>query len=193
MNALPLILLAIALILFTIAWLVHPATSGGVCNFQPNVDRRTCPEEACEHGVPGCTRSNFQWIPNECVGTGAGCNLYSDKSSCSEQYGCAWENKASTTIAILTTLSAVAAVLILGMLAYALHRWLAQRRRTRAAKTSPTTTAIQDVDEETGTKKDHAVVPDGGDRVCDETVQVEVNVSGNTSIRPADLSMEEKC
>ena len=195
MNALPLILLAIALILFTIAWLVHPATSGGVCDFQPNVDRITCPEEACENDVPGCTQSNFLLLANECIGTGAGCDVYSDKGSCNEQYGCEWENEASITIAILTTLSAMVVILILGIAGYATYRWLAQRRQARAPKTSPTTTATKnEVDEKTdSTKMAPIAIPTGGDEDCDETLEVEVDVAGEPSVQQAEQNMEDNC
>ena len=120
---------AAAILLLIINWVVTPLVvdASGSCKNEGGVARESCPAEACDNGVPGCTTSS--WASDGCDGVGQDCFSYSnDKALCNAEYGCTWHSGDGTNRAgsILILIALVALSIVLGLL---LRRWILQRRR----------------------------------------------------------------
>ena len=152
----------------TLPWLVSGVAAKGACYNQDGVARISCPAEACNQGVPGCTQSNWEWLTDGCVGLGVDCYAYIDESSCSAEYGCYWDGEAPLSVAVIVALAL--ALLAICIASCALGRRVILKQRARVQQASlPTAISHEKNSERDDLSADDAGVVSGTEDSVDDT------------------------
>ena len=166
-----------SIVLLAASLLASSVVAKGACYNQDGVARISCPAEACNQEVPGCTRSNWVWLTDGCVGVGVDCSIgYFNKDSCNSQYGCEWDSEAPLSVAVIVALSLAFVAMCISFCA--LGRWLIlkQRARVQQASLSTTTTLPLEKDserDEPPIDTDAGMVSGSDDTVDDNTREEE--------------------